>query len=196
MIFSLMCCCVSCSLLFISHETYKLLYLFMVLVLRLTCLILFMQISGYLLNSRDNMIEKSIFFIRRWSMFYPLTHKDAQHREFENTNFRHNQQTQYTTGYSCSLGKWSEGDEDKAQWWALTTVTGHATLLTTWLLTLPIIILLHKRNKTCHYMCKPSLRCWGIEERGGIFFFIPLKATKAAITDDNTWERDMFSSFT
>lgn len=31
-------------------------------------------------------------------MFYPLTHKDAQHREFENTNFRHNQQTQYTTG--------------------------------------------------------------------------------------------------
>ena len=53
-----------------------------------------------------------------------------------------------------------------------------------------------KKKKSFAYvlinMCKRR-RCWKNGKRRNV---LPLKATKATVTDDKAWERDMFSGFT
>lgn len=81
-------------------------------------------------------LTRSILYLLEGEVFF--THTDEQyssHTTVNNTNFDHKHKSQNIRW--CYLEF-----PEQTQVWALTTVTGHATLLTTWLLTLPIIILL------------------------------------------------------
>ena len=101
--------------------------------------------------------------------------KDAQDKQ--HTSHTRVINTDYDTqilGYTPVIGL-SEQYQHKAQWWAFTTVTGHATLFTTWLLTLPIIILpKKKRKKVLLTYLSICVRGGDVEkmERGGMFYLL------------------------